>query len=292
MTFCDFLGYRILYRDLIRKAKETVVKNHFKNYRSVLEYEFALKNKKNPAYSLRAFARDLGLSPSKLSEILSNKQGLSVTRAISVGNKIGYRDEKLAWFCNLVEVEHSRSQIGKKNALKKILKYENGVLTRNISLDQINFPLQWYHLAIRRLTSLSTFKHDTHWVAKKLGLSFEKTQKAINNLIKARLLIQKEDGSIKNLDNISIYSSLMNTKALKRISKSIHLSSFLSLDRCEREYRRQSIHILSIKKADIPQVYEIIKDFEDKLDNLTYKSDKHDEVVSVLISVFPLTQKD
>ncbi len=52
-----------------------------KNYRDYLRRELEQRVQQDPRYSLNRFARDLDLAPSRLSEVLSGKQGLS--RAIA-----------------------------------------------------------------------------------------------------------------------------------------------------------------------------------------------------------------
>jgi len=44
-------------------------------YRDYLQRSFKSRINTNPAYSLRAFARDIGLHPARLSMVLSKKQG-------------------------------------------------------------------------------------------------------------------------------------------------------------------------------------------------------------------------
>jgi len=79
------------------------------NYRSFLRLELERRCKQNPRYSLNAFARDLGLAPSRLSEVFSEKQGLSREVATRISEKIGLNQDETETFCDLVEMEHARS---------------------------------------------------------------------------------------------------------------------------------------------------------------------------------------
>ena len=47
----------------------------------ILSFQLSQRKQSNPAYSMRAFARDLQISSSQLSMILSGKRGLSVASA-------------------------------------------------------------------------------------------------------------------------------------------------------------------------------------------------------------------
>ena len=47
------------------------------DYRDILREELAARTETNPQYSLRAFARDLGIGSARLSEVLNGNTGLS-----------------------------------------------------------------------------------------------------------------------------------------------------------------------------------------------------------------------
>ena len=50
-------------------------------YREILRHEYAIRHEKNPAFSLRAFARQIGISVSFLSELMHDKKRLSLDKA-------------------------------------------------------------------------------------------------------------------------------------------------------------------------------------------------------------------
>lgn len=100
----------------------------FDSYQAALKYEFDRRQKRNPMYSLRAYARDLDLSPSHLSKVLSNKSGLSTYRAMIVAKNMGLQNKSIKWFKSLVEAQHSRNKYVKERAQKSILKYEGDEL--------------------------------------------------------------------------------------------------------------------------------------------------------------------
>lgn len=57
--------------------------------RTALKEVLAQRKEKNPAYSLRAFARQLSVSPSFLCEVQSGRKGLSRQRAELLRQKLG-----------------------------------------------------------------------------------------------------------------------------------------------------------------------------------------------------------
>lgn len=97
----------------------------FDSYQAALKYEFEQRQKRNPMYSLRAYARDLDLSPSHLSKVLANKSGLSTHRAMIVARNMGLQNRNIKWFKSLVEAQHSRNSHVKQRAQKNILRYDS-----------------------------------------------------------------------------------------------------------------------------------------------------------------------
>jgi plasmid maintenance system antidote protein VapI len=85
-----------------------------------LQEAFERRIAKNSRYSLRAFARSLGISPSRLCEILKGKQGLSVAWAEKIATRLKFEKEKKRQFCDLVEAEHSRSEARRRLAKQRL----------------------------------------------------------------------------------------------------------------------------------------------------------------------------
>jgi cyanate lyase len=59
----------------------------------ILKNIFQERINKNPKYSLRAFARDIGLSPSLLSMVMSGQRQLTAKQAAKISLKLKLSDE-------------------------------------------------------------------------------------------------------------------------------------------------------------------------------------------------------
>lgn len=90
------------------------------NYRHYIQSEFENRRIRNPSYSLRAFARDLKTSPSRLSEAINGKRGISNELAHEFVRALGLSGTDAEIFLLSVEAEHSRSQKQKKIAQEKL----------------------------------------------------------------------------------------------------------------------------------------------------------------------------
>jgi hypothetical protein len=74
------------------------------DYRAELTSELDRRKAKNPRYSLRAFARDLGMTPAALSNVLSGRRNLSVDASIEIAEKLGYSPENVRKFAKAVRL--------------------------------------------------------------------------------------------------------------------------------------------------------------------------------------------
>lgn len=60
----------------------------FTPYRLWLNSEFEIRKEKNASYSIRAFARDLGVSKTCIADVLNCRRHLSLTSAKKIGEKL------------------------------------------------------------------------------------------------------------------------------------------------------------------------------------------------------------
>ncbi|MBX2987531.1 MAG: hypothetical protein KF802_06510 [Bdellovibrionaceae bacterium] len=95
-------------------------------YRQILEIEFQRRVKKNPRYSLRAYARDLGLSASKMSEIMRGLRGMSGRAALRIAERIALPPEESRRFVLMVEVAHARSASAREKARHALAEISSG----------------------------------------------------------------------------------------------------------------------------------------------------------------------
>lgn len=79
-------------------------------YRSILLNYLNSKKQRNSRFSLRSFARQLKMSPSHLSAILSSNSGLSPMKALEICSLLNLSPFETKQFCNLVEEKYTRKK--------------------------------------------------------------------------------------------------------------------------------------------------------------------------------------
>jgi transcriptional regulator with XRE-family HTH domain len=126
-------------------------------YQDTLKEHLSRRMGMNPRYSLRAFAKALGLEPSKLSEVLSGKKGLSADRAELVCERLRLQGLDRDLFVLSVISQHSRVKKQREDAAKKIKEL---LLSKNSSKERTTQKNAWYFGVIKfiREMGISTDK--------------------------------------------------------------------------------------------------------------------------------------
>lgn len=100
----------------------------------------------NPKYSLRAFAKKLSLSPSKVSEVLSGKKRLGVERAEDIAKRLGLSSLEKELFVLSVRLESSS-----KNRDREELAKHARALSAQLNAKRTSQKNAWYFGAIKAL---------------------------------------------------------------------------------------------------------------------------------------------
>ncbi len=222
------------------------------------------RTRKNPAYSLRALGRDLGVSAAYVSLVLSGKKRLSLKRAIQVNQLLG------------------------RGVLPEAVKSKYLLL----EMDRFHVLGQWFHLAILDLTTCSNFQPRVQWVARRLRISTSEVRDAVERLQRVGLL--KVDGSrwVKT-ERLLFVPTKKSEPSVREFHTAMLERARQALSRTEpEEYRRRTISGFTIaaNSARIAEAKERVRRFQSELvDFLT--EGECDEVYQLGTQLFPLTEK-
>ena len=92
------------------------------DYREIISQAFHKKREINPRYSLRAFARDISVSPSRLSEVMTGKGELSREKAVVVAKKLALPPMLTLDFPDMIDVRSAPSESERARAAARIEK--------------------------------------------------------------------------------------------------------------------------------------------------------------------------
>lgn len=270
-------------------------------YKSLMEYatyldllhdEFEKRKSLNGAYSLRAFARDLGMSAPRLSQVLNQKHGLSIDAAKLIATKLRLSPEVRLWFCDSVGAMHARGFTQRSNFKEKIKQYKHEAKTYSeLQMEYFKVISDWYHFAILELTYHKDFKNDIVWISRVLEISEAEAEQAIERM-KSLELIREEDNRLVDVfkflatpsDVPSASIKKFNTQMMKKALEAVYEQDVLN--------REISSNVFSINKEQLPEFKEHIRSFRRKLEVQASATKERNAVYCLGIQFFELTTGD
>lgn len=249
------------------------------DFREYLKAELIRRTKANPAYSLRAFARALGVQSGFLSKILLGQRRVTEATVRRFGMKLGL---------SLQEIERYE-----KRASISSTSQSNAFTFQQISYDQFQAMAEWYHFAILELSTIQNFTPHPKWIARALGISIAEARSAIERLERLGYINIAKDGSWSLREEHSTTLGMAETSAaLKQMQKQILQKALEALDLINVAERDQSGMTMSIDSSLLPQAKERIKQFRRDLATLLESGKKKDAVYQLSVSLYPLTSKE
>ena len=231
--------------------------------RSIMQREFQLRKKRNPSYSLRAFARFLGLGVTSLSEAMSGKRMLS---------------------------RHSRALIVEKLALSPDeQRYFLGGDRPKLSLREDQFALiaEWYHPAILEMTHISGQDGSSGWFSDALGVNQDLIEEALDRLQKLELLRRKEDGTFEAMTPPVATTNTVPSSAVRRHHQQILSLAGQSLDYVPMAAREFCNMTMAINPEALPKAKKILRHAMEEAMELLETGDRT-ELYSLSLGLFPL----
>lgn len=265
-------------------------RNQIEDYREVLKREFAVRRQRNPSYSLRAYARDLKVFPSRLSAILNGKQGFSGSSAAGIAGRLGLSPDESRWFRASVESLHGRSTVsrGAAKAVLSAMKSQDDY--QPVKEAYFAIVSDWYHFAILELTLLKGFKSDPEWIAKKLGISKIEVELAIGRLLRVGLM-EREKNRLRAVTTFPSVTPDVPSDSVKKFHSQVLEKAGRALYFQSMEERDFSSIVMAINPADLPEAKAEIKHFRRQFE-AKYKSRADLKAVYCLaIQLFSLSHK-
>ena len=239
---------------------------------SVLRQEFAERQLRNQAYSLRAFARDLGAGSTTLSDVLAGKRNLSKRNLRKIMDK-------------LLLSPALQETILQEHAGKKISKAE-----QRLSLDEDTFQLiaDWHYVAILNLAKIKNSQASAVWVSKRLGIEKADAEIALERLYRLGLL-KKTKGKLVRTAMPLTTSSDIPSAAIKRHHLQILRLAEQSLLNDPVHMREISLVTMPINIEKLAKAKEILLNTRKKIAALL-EDGQASEVYTLAFQLFPVTK--
>ncbi len=261
----------------------------FKNYREYLRAELVDTIKRNPNYSLRAFAKKLGLAPSTLSEVLKGKKNISREMSFKLSKSLRMDSNETEYFELLVDLETLVSEDRRMETLDRINRLRPSGAVKDLSVDLFKLISDWYHLPILEMTQLRDFKFSPPNISKALGITAIEAEAALERLIRLELLELSESGKYKKTSESLSISSQVSSKALQNFHKQMLEKAITSLSEQSTKEKIVGSETFAFDAKRLPDANEIIESFYKKMVRLADQCEKSKDIYHLTVQFFRLT---
>jgi uncharacterized protein (TIGR02147 family) len=276
----------------IMKANEeqqTTKKLRNRDFRLFLQNELIRRCEKNPHYSLRAFAKTLGVHHASLSGILAGKRPLTSKTVNKFCLALNLSPTETRGFIELTKKNSRFSTQLSAQESAPVLNHEE------LTLDTFMSISEWYHDAILELTHIRNFKANPKWIAKALGITASEVNIAAERLQRLELLEISQDGTWVDLsrNNTTNVTNDFTSIALRKYQKKILELSIHALENLPRTQRDHTSTTIAIQSSDLAEAKERIKEFRFELAAFLQRDGvEPDSVFQLALSFFPLTRPE
>ena len=141
-------------------------------FREILQQEYIERLRKNPKYSMRAYANFLGIDSGSLSRLLNGQRKANSQTMEKLSLRLGI---------NFQEIDEQ----GIRKSTPK-----------DLSLEIFKIISDWQHFAILELIKTDDFINDTNWIASRLGLKNIEARDAIERLKNVDFIEEDKNGKL------------------------------------------------------------------------------------------------
>lgn len=249
--------------------------------RSLVKDHISTVKKRNPLFSMRAYAKKLGISVGGLSSFISGKTDYSVETL-----------EKIV--TDIIPSPEERKDILKEYNIYLLEKLTEKTKSSNydyrlLKEDEIAFIKDWYHYAILFLIRTKDFKLDILWIAKRLGITSNEVELALSRLVHLNLITINSDQTVSLLNNAVKTSDDVSNNSLRIMHKQMLYLAGQSLDNDSVELRDIISLTLPVNTKNLPKAKEILRRCQDDLMALL-PAEEMNEVYHALFALYPVSK--
>lgn len=246
--------------------------------RKYLQNELARRKQKNSSYSLRSFAKNIGIHPAALSEFLNGKRSLSLKLATKILEEIPDSPEKQTFVLDSFASSNAKSREELKDSKKSL----------QLQADHYHIVSDPIYYSILSLMETQDYESSPIWIAGRLGLSSIKVERAIDRMLRLNYLTEVDGKYLPAQEELDTSYDLPNS-ALKLRQKANLKDAENSLDDVDVFLREFCAVTMAIDMSKLTEAKARMRKFRDELCDYLEEGEKT-EVYELSLQLFPRTK--
>ena len=262
------------------------------DYRAYLKEELAVRTRKNPKFSLRAMAMQLGCSHSTLSLVMKGSLNLSLESARKIAARLGLSATETEYFCLLIQAQGTHDAEVRESIIKRMSSLNpRGIKGHDLTVDVFKQRSEWYYTAIMGMAELPNSNINPSQVSKRLGISKIEAEVAIDRLLRLELLEKDNLGRlIPAQDRLLLQSEATSDQALRKFYRQMLQRAGDALEVQNSKERVSGFETIPLAPEAIAEAKEITERYFQEMIALGKKHPKQKNVYHLIVHFFNLTQ--
>lgn len=259
-----------------------------------LTEQYLQRRERNASYSLRSFARDVGVSATALSRILNGQRIITYRQMSRVLSALNVPEELAQKIITGIILK-----AGKTAKVSKVLRHsftqkatEASYEVKYYSIDRFKMISQWYHFAILEMTYLKDFESDALWISKKLDISLIETKDAIDRLLNLGFLHRSATGILSKTDSRLFIDAKKAEPEIRKYETTMLAKATAQLDKTDdASYQMRLINSITFptSPACVPELKKAIYEFQKKLLTMI-RQNEYTQVYHFGCQLFPVSE--
>lgn len=253
----------------------------------VLRRELERRCAKNPNYSLRSFAKALGVDAAVISRTLNQVRPLTPVTAKAIAAKLDLSPHETKLFLKSVVVQHAGKTLQDESIEAQI---ESSRVETELENEKFAVISDWFHYAILELSTTEGFKSNYKYIAKSLKITELDAKLATERMLRLGLLKVVDGKFAPTFQTLSTKDKTKTAPALRRYQKQILSKAIDSLENDDIAVRSMTSMSMAIDPEKLPVARKMIDEFMTQLCD-ALESGRKKKVYQLGISLYPL-QRD
>jgi uncharacterized protein (TIGR02147 family) len=260
------------------------------NVSTYLRSVLALRLTGDPQYSLRTMARDLGISPAHLSQIINRKKKLAPRTRLKVAQHLGLDDRETRYFYLLVQLESAPSEEICAAIRKQLNDLSHAYEDRSLDADNFRVISDWYHVPILEMTYLDDFDCAPAHVAARLGISAAEAEVALERLVRLELLqVQPETGVYRKTDQNYVFRTSRRNEAFAGFLRQMMGLAVEAMNTQPFADRIMMSQTFCIDQSQLEEARQVTREYMQRMASLFDTAPRHSNAFQLNVQFFNLT---
>jgi len=278
------------------KTKSTSSFNiyHYTDYKTLLKEYYAHQKKEVASFSFRYFAMRSGVSASMFKDIIEGRRRLSLDVMQKYAAAMNLSPKECDYFSAVVYFVNSKSNDEKNLHFTRMLRLRGNSSIKFINDKQYEFFRYWYHSAIREMVTLSDFKEDYDWIAKRClpRITSAQAKKSIEIMVQLGILQRNSEGKLEPSNAVISSEYEIKSFILRNFQSEMIGLANDALERFEPAEREISSLTLGVSPKCFTRIKERIRTFKEELLTMVIEDSTPSEIVCQCnFQLFPLIEK-